>query len=75
MVLAPRGVEVAMSNDFLVLTEEMFLVDDGEFFANGGVVLTFGELDGDSVSMHVEGSRRSITCLARHIVEHHTAAH
>ena len=63
-----------MSSDFLVLTQEMFLVDDGEFFANGGVVLTFGELDGDSVSMHVEGSRHSITCLARHIVEHHTAA-
>jgi hypothetical protein len=63
-----------MSSDFLVRTEELFLIDDTEFFANGGSVLTFGALDGPSVALHVEGTQRSITCLARHIVEHHTAA-
>jgi hypothetical protein len=63
-----------MSSDFLVRTEELFLIDDGEFFANGGSILTFGPLEGPSVTLHVEGTRRSITCLARHIVEHHTAA-
>jgi hypothetical protein len=63
-----------MSIDFLVRTEELFLVDDGEFFANGGAVLAFGPLDEGSVTLHVEGTRHSIACLARHIVEHHTAA-
>jgi hypothetical protein len=63
-----------MSSDFLVHAEEMFLIDDGEFFANGGAVLAFGALDGGSVTLHVEGTQRSIVCLARHIVEHHTAA-
>jgi len=63
-----------MSSDFLVRTEEVFLVDEREFFANGGDVLAFGALDGDSVSLHAEGTPRSITCLARHIAEHHTAA-
>lgn len=63
-----------MSSDFLVRAEEMFLVDDSEFFANGGAVLTFGALDGRSVTMHAEGTRSSISCLARHIAEHHTAA-
>ena len=63
-----------MSSDFLVRTEELFLVDDREFFANGGAILTFGALDGNAVSLHVEGTQRSIVCLARHIVEHHTAA-
>ena len=74
MVLATDVKGGAMSSDFLVRTEEMFLVDDREFFANGGEVLAFGALDGGAVSLHVEGSQQSIACLARHIAEHHTAA-
>ncbi len=35
-----------MSSDFLVRTEELFLVDEIEFYANGGAVLAFGALDG-----------------------------
>ena len=63
-----------MSSDFLVRTDELFLVDDGEFFANGGDGLAFGAVDGGAVSLHVEGTQRSIARLARHIVEHGTAA-
>jgi len=63
-----------MSIDFLVRTEEMFLVDDGEFFANGGNVLCFGALDDGAVNLHAEGTPAAIHGLARHIVEHHTAA-
>jgi hypothetical protein len=63
-----------MSSDFLVRTEEMFLVDDAEFFGNGGVILAFGALDGGAVTLHAEGTRGAIAGLARHIAEHHTAA-
>ena len=63
-----------MSSDFLVRTEELFLVDETEFYANGGAMLAFGALDGASVTLHAEGTQRSITCLAWHIAEHHTAA-
>ena len=63
-----------MSNDFLVRVEELFLLDEGEFYANGGSALSFGPIDSDSVALHVEGSRRAISCVARHIVEHHTAS-
>ncbi len=63
-----------MCNDFLVRVEELFLVDEDEFYANGGEALTFGTVDDRCVGLHAEGSRRSITCLARHIVEHRTAS-
>jgi hypothetical protein len=64
-----------MTNDFLLQVEELFLVDEREFYANGGAVLQFGEVDGRTVGLHVEGTREAITGLARHIVEHHTASH
>jgi hypothetical protein len=63
-----------MSNDFLVRVEELLLLDEIEFFANGGSALAFGEVDGDTVALHVEGTRVAITGLARHIAEHHTAS-
>lgn len=64
-----------MSNDFLVRVEELFLVDEGEFYAAGGEGLAFGAVDGDTVELHVEGTRAAIAGLARHIAEHHTASH
>ncbi|MCU1502446.1 MAG: hypothetical protein JWM12_1800 [Ilumatobacteraceae bacterium] len=64
-----------MSIDFLVRLEELFLLDEREFYANGGETLAFGAFDADTVGLHAEGTRRAITCLARHIVEHHTASH
>jgi hypothetical protein len=64
-----------MSNDFLVQLEELFLLDELEFYANGGDALSFGEVEGHTVALHAEGTRSSIACLARHIAEHHTACH
>ena len=63
-----------MSNDFLVRVEELFLLDERAFYADGGTTLTFGALDGDAVELHVEGTPSAITGLARHIAEHHTAS-
>jgi hypothetical protein len=64
-----------MSNDFLVRVEELFLLDEGEFFAEGGEELSFGAIDGHNVELHAVGSTSAIRCLARHIAEHHTASH
>jgi hypothetical protein len=62
-----------MSNDFLVRVEEMVELDEREFYANGGWTLSFGALDGDTVELHAEGTRGSITALARAIVAQRAA--
>jgi hypothetical protein len=71
--LCDRG-ENEMSNDFLVRLEELFLLDEGEFFACGGEELSFGAIEDDCVEVHVVGTPGAIRGLAQHIVEHHTAS-
>jgi hypothetical protein len=63
-----------MSNDFLVRVEGLFVIDDREFFADGGEELTFGSPDGGAVTMHAVGPRSAITGLARRIAAHHLAS-
>lgn len=67
--------DALMTNDFEVMTAEMILVDEPDFLAHGGKWLTFGEINGSTVRMHVEGTLDSILGLARNIIAHHTAAH
>lgn len=63
-----------MTNDFMVTTAEILLLDEQGFLASGGETLTFGVLDGTTVRLHAEGSAAAIRGLARGIIAHHTAA-
>lgn len=63
-----------MINEFIVRSEEISLVDEPGFLANGGVELWFGSLEGSIVHLHAAGSTSAITCLARSIIAHRTAA-
>ena len=63
-----------MSNDFLVRVEGLFMLDDGEFFADGGQELSFGAVDGGAVKMHAVGPTSAIARLARRIAADHLAS-
>lgn len=63
-----------MTNDFIVSTTEILLVDESRFLDEGGETLQFGPLEGDRVHLHAIGSPAAICYLARSIIDHHTAA-
>jgi hypothetical protein len=64
-----------MTNEFTVSTNEILLLDEPSFLANGGTHLRFGRVDGDSVHLHAIGSAAAIRCLAQQIIAHGTATH
>ena len=63
-----------MTNEFVVRREEISLVDEVTFLADGGEALWFGAIEGGIVRLHAIGSIRSIRGLARRIIDHQTAA-
>jgi hypothetical protein len=64
-----------MTNEFLVQTTEILLLDEGDFLAHGGERLHFGHVDREVVSLQATGTAASIGFLARTIIGHRTAAH
>jgi hypothetical protein len=65
---------MAMTNQFLVRTREIILIDERDFLANGGEQLSFGPIVDDTVPLYATGSPGSIRRLAQTIIAHHTAA-
>ncbi|MEA3184852.1 MAG: hypothetical protein QOJ74_1329 [Ilumatobacteraceae bacterium] len=63
-----------MTNEFTVRTNEIFLLDEPTFVANGGEHLHFGAMDGDSVHLFAIGSAAAIRCVAQQIIAHGTAS-
>jgi hypothetical protein len=63
-----------MTNEFIVRSDEISLIDEAAFLAHGGEELWFGALEGTIVCIHATGSTASITALARTIIGHQTAA-
>ena len=63
-----------MTNEFVVQATEILLLDESDFFAQGGEDIHFGRLDGAVVSLFATGSVNSINHLAHVIAAHHTSA-
>ena len=63
-----------MTNEFLVKSKEILLLDESDFIAHGGEGIQFGHVDGEVVCLRATGSVASIGHLARIIVTHRTAA-
>ena len=64
---------ISMTNEFIVSTAEILLVDEASFVSDGGESLHFGALEGHQVHLHAVGSRVAICRLARRIIDHSTA--
>ncbi len=63
-----------MTNEFLVLTREIGLVEEADFLTHGGEELHFGSVVDGTVRLVAQGTADSIGRLARMIKAHHTAA-
>ena len=62
-----------MTNEFTVSTNEIFLLDEPTFRANGGRHVRFGAVDGDTVHLYAVGSVAAIRCIAQQIIADGTA--
>lgn len=65
---------MSVTNEFLVRTQEIILMDESDFLANGGELISFGPIVDDTVRLYAIGSPSSIRCLAHKIITHHTSA-
>jgi hypothetical protein len=72
ITITPLG--VAMTSEFSVTTDEMWLVDEDAFHALGGDELHFTHLDGRSCCLTATGSADAVRAIALGIRCHHTAA-
>jgi hypothetical protein len=65
---------VAMTSEFSVTTEELWLVDEEAFYALGGSELHFGNVDGHCCCLTVSGTADAVRAIALGIRCHHTAS-
>lgn len=65
---------MSVTNEFLVRPQEIVLLDESDFLANGGEQISFGPIVDDTVRLYAIGSPPSIRCLAHTIIAHHTSA-